>query len=63
MDYGKHVIFTWIPSDIRIHGNTVVDQEAKDALDEPISNCSIPYTDYKPVIVKYILMRWQDSWD
>jgi hypothetical protein len=36
MDYGKHVIFTWIPSDIRIHGNTVVDQEAKDALDERI---------------------------
>jgi len=27
---GKHVIFTWIPSHIGIHGNTVVDQEAKD---------------------------------
>jgi hypothetical protein len=26
---GKHVIFTWIPSHIGIHGNTVVDQEAK----------------------------------
>jgi hypothetical protein len=24
---GKHVIFTWIPSHIGIHGNTVVDQE------------------------------------
>jgi ribonuclease HI len=29
---GKHVIFTWIPSHIGIHGNTVVDQEAKNAL-------------------------------
>jgi hypothetical protein len=30
---GKHVIFTWIPSYLGIHGNTVVDQEGKDALD------------------------------
>jgi hypothetical protein len=56
----KHVIFTWIPSHIGIHGNTVVDQ---DALDKPISNCSIPHTDFKPFIVKYILKRWEDSWD
>ena len=41
----KHVIFTWIPS--HIHGNTVVDQEAKNTLDDPVSNCSIPYTDFK----------------
>ena len=60
---GKHVIFTWIPRHIGIHGNTVVDREAKNALDDPVSNCSIPYTDIKPFIVKYILKRWQDSWD
>ena len=46
-----------------IHGNTDVDQEAKDALDEHISNCFIPYTDYKSCIMKYILKRWYDSWD
>jgi hypothetical protein len=57
----KHVIFTWIPS--HIHGNTVVDQEAKNTLDDPVSNCSIPYTDFKPFIMKYILKCWQDSWD
>jgi hypothetical protein len=39
---GKHVIFPWIHSQIGIHGNTVVDWEAKDALDNIISNCSIP---------------------
>ena len=60
---GKHVIFTWIPSHIGIHGNTVFDQEAKNTLDDPVSNCSIPYTDIKPFIVKYISERWQDSWD
>ena len=36
---------------IGIYGNTIVDQKAKDALDNPISNCSIPYTDFKPFIV------------
>jgi ribonuclease HI len=37
---GKHIIFTWIPSHIGIHGNTVVDKEAKNALDDPVSNSS-----------------------
>ena len=60
---GKHIIFTWIPSYMGIHGNTVVDQEAGDVLDNPIFNCSIPYTNCKPFIIQYILKRWQDSWD
>jgi ribonuclease HI len=30
---GKHIIFTWIPSHIGIHGNIVVDRKAKNALD------------------------------
>ena len=60
---GKHVIFTWIPSHIGLRGNTVVDQEAKNALNGPVSNCFIPYTYFKPFIVKYILKCWQDSWD
>ena len=50
---GKMSFFTWIPSQINIHGNTVFDQEAKDALDDPISNCSIPFSDLKPYIMKY----------
>ena len=60
---GKHVIFTWIPSHLVSHGNTVVDQKAKDVLEKPIFNCYISHTDLKPFIVKYILKRWQDSWD
>jgi ribonuclease HI len=31
---GNHVIFTWILRHIGIHGNTVVDKEAKDALND-----------------------------
>ena len=60
---GKHIIFTWIPSYIGIHENTVVDREAKNALDDPVSNCSILYADFKPFILINILKRWQDSWD
>jgi hypothetical protein len=60
---GKHVIFKWVPSHIGIHGNAIIDQEAKDTLNDSISNCSIPYTDFNPFIMKYILIRWQDSWD
>jgi hypothetical protein len=32
-------------------------------LDDPVFNCSIPYANLKPLIMKYILKRWQDSWD
>jgi hypothetical protein len=35
-----------------------LDQEANDAFDDPISNCSVPYTDLKPSIMKYILKLW-----
>ena len=59
----KHVICTWIPTHIGIYGNTVVDQEANNALDDPVSNCSIPYTYFKPFIMKHTLKRWQVSWD
>jgi len=38
VDIDKHDILTWTTSHIGIHGNTYVDQEAKDALDNPIFN-------------------------
>jgi hypothetical protein len=44
---GKHVISPWIHTHIGIHGNTAVDWEANDTLDNPIANCSIPYTHFK----------------
>ena len=34
-----------------------------DALDNSISNCSIPHTNVKPLIMKNILKRWQYLWD
>jgi hypothetical protein len=44
-------------------GTQVVDQEAKDTLDDRVSNCSIPYSDFKPFMINYILKRWKDSWN
>jgi hypothetical protein len=46
-----------IPSHIGIHGNTVVEREAKNALDDPVSNCSIPYSDIKPLIESEQIMN------
>ena len=57
----KHVIVTWIPSHIGIHGNTVVVWEAKDALDDPVSHWSLPYTDFKFFIMKFILYILQST--
>ena len=54
---------TWIHSHIAIHGNERADRAAKKALQTRISNTKIPYTDLKPLINKFILKKWQKSWD
>ena len=42
-----------------MHRNTVADQET---MKDPVSNCSVLDTDFKPFIMNYILKRLQDSW-
>ena len=51
---GAEVLFCWIPSHLGIPGNTVVDREAKKALNKPISQSKIYYKDLQPKISKYI---------
>ena len=60
---GECVTFAWIPSHVGVHGSTVVDREARDALDEPVSNCSVPCMYFDPFMAKCILGCLQDSWD
>ena len=60
---GKEIIFLWVPSHVGIHGNTVVDQLAKDALADPYVKCSVPYTDFRPKIKKYIFNLKQEHWN
>ena len=58
------IVFLWVPSHVGIQGNSVVDRVAKKALNEIIiKDVSLPYTDFKPLIRKYILKMWQDRWD
>ena len=57
------IILTWIPSHIGIQGNERADKAAKKAPQTHISNTKIPYTNLKPLINKFILKKWQKSWD
>ena len=60
--FNKEIVFLWVPSHVGIQGNTIVDRVAKEALDDELSNCKIPYTDFKPLIRKYIFNLWNDIW-
>ena len=59
----KHIILCWLPSHTGIKGNEKADIAAKSALLLPPSNFKLPYTDFKPVINKYLLNKWQSVWD
>lgn len=50
----KDILFLRVLSYAGIHGNMVVDQEPKNALDYPLSNCDIPYPDLKTYIREYV---------
>ena len=55
----RTVIFCWIPSHINIQGNEEAAYEAKSALNQPVTNIKIPYTDYKHHIRKYVQNQCQ----
>ena len=59
----KEILFCWLPSHVGIKGNEAADVKAKASLDLEISNFKLPCTDFKPFINRYILSKWQLSWD
>ena len=59
----KEILFCWLPSHVGIKGNEAADVKAKASLDLEISNFKLPCTDFKLFINRYILFKWQLSWD
>ena len=59
----KEILFCWLPSHVGIKGNEAADVKAKASFDLEISNFKLPCTDFKPFINRYILSKWQLSWD
>ena len=49
--------------DIGVRGNERADLAAKSALDLSPKAISIPYTDLKPIISKFLHKKWQQRWD
>ena len=45
-----------------ILGNERADVAAKTALSLPVTPCKVPYSDFKPCIVKCISLSWQAAW-
>ena len=63
MSSHKKIILCWISSHIRVSGNKRADLAAKSALDLSPEVLSIPYTDLKPTISKFLHTKWQQQWD
>ena len=59
----KHVVFAWVPSHVGIPGNEKADQTAKAALNEPVSDIRIPYTDLGARVREFVRNSWQELWD
>ena len=51
------------PSHIGVSRNERADSVTKLALDLSPDNISIPYTDLKPTISKFLHTKWQQRWD
>lgn len=55
----KKIILVWIPSHVRIPGNTKVDNAANEASQGPIIVHKVLGPDFKPFLHQYILNSWQ----
>ena len=47
---GTKLVFMWVPSHVGLAGNSAADNAAKAALLMPVTNLTIPYSDYCYVI-------------
>ena len=56
-------MFCWVPSHCGIVGNEHADKAAKEALNNPIHQINIPFTDKIPQIYEFLKNKWQQEWN
>jgi len=61
--YGSSVVFMWVPSHVGLAVDSAADSAAKDALLLPVSNLTVPHSDYKSLIRLHALRQWQLRWN
>ena len=59
---GARLVFMWVPIHVGRAGNSAADTAAKAALLMSVSNLTLPYSDYFPLIRTHVLNQWQSSW-
>jgi ribonuclease HI len=57
------VVFMWVPSHVGLAGNTAADTAAKASLTLPVSNLTVPHSDYNSLIRVHMVKKWQQSWN
>jgi ribonuclease HI len=63
MEDEKEIIFCWIPSHVDIKGNETADLYAKKALNQNVTEYTVPYTDFRKYINDFINYSWQMQWN
>ena len=60
----KDIVFAWVPGQVGIRGNNVVDLAAKHALEKSINRrMAVPYSDFKVLTNVYVKKLWQTEWE
>ena len=60
---GKDIVFEWVPSHVGIHGNTLADTAAKNAIEKEFYvNTKIHFYDLRPLIKTFAFQHWQSEW-
>ncbi len=61
-DWQRHT-FCWYLVTLESEGNELADSAAKDALQLPVTDFRVPFTDFRCYANKYVANRWQRRWD